>query len=154
MSTVTVQQFQTAFPAFSDSNKFPEAQVQFWLDFADQMHNADRWGGMLANGIMLYVAHHLSGDYMAMREAARGGAPGLRSNVISSEGGDNVNISFDTTSSSEEGAGHFNSTIYGKRWYALAQLHGAGPVQVGIPSGGDVMSGAWAGPPVGYLGPW
>lgn len=154
MSTVTVQQFQAAFPVFSDSNKFPEPQVQFWLDLADKVHNADRWGDVLSTGIMLYVAHHLSGDYMATKEVARGGAPGLRSGVISSEGGDNVNVSFDTTIGSEEGAGHFNTTIFGKRWFALAQLHGAGPVQVGLPSGGDVMSSAWAGPPVAWLGPW
>lgn len=144
---VTIAQFRDKLPAFEDSNKYPDSSVQFWLDVAVKMHNAERWGNMLDTGIVLYTAHHVVGDALAAMEGARGGAPGMRGGMIASESGADVSVSFDTTSASEKDAGHWNSTVYGRRWYRLSRLFGAGPVQVGAPSGGDVVFSAWAGPP-------
>lgn len=150
----TIAQFRDAFPAFADSAKFTDPTVQFWLDVAAQQHNAERWGGMLDAGIMLYAAHHVAGDYQAGREAARGGTPGQRQGMVTSESGDSVSVSFDVSGTTEQDAGHWNSTIYGRRWYRLSRLFGAGPVQVGVGSGGDAALSAWAGPPSGLYGPW
>lgn len=144
---VSMQAFREALPLFADSNKYEDWMVTFWLDVAEKVHNADRWGDLLPAGIQLYVAHHIVADYNMAREAARGGSVGMRTGVISAESGDKVSASYDVGVGSEAGAGHFNTTKWGQRWWALAQIHGAGPIQSGVPSGGDGAFGAWAGPP-------
>lgn len=150
MSTVTIQAFRETLPMFADSNTFDDPTLQFWLDLGDKLHNADRWGDLLATGIQLFAAHYISVDAVMAKEAARGAPVGLRGGAIVSESGDSVSISFDNSGTNEDGAGHWNQTVWGKRYYRLMRLVGAGPVQVGAETGGvNVSSSAWAGPPYG-----
>lgn len=150
MSIVTLDQFRAAVPAMADVYRFPDPSIQIWLDAADARMNADRWGDLYTVGACMFAAHFVSGDTLMLKEGTRGGAPGLRSGAITSESGDSVSVSFDTSGTNIDGDGHWNQTIYGKRFKELSRLVGAGPVQVGQDATGVIASAAWYGPQVGF----
>ena len=146
--TVTVASFLQGHQEFSDASTDEDAA--YYLALAGVMLSADRFGEAIDIATELFMAHHLSLEVMQRAEARRGGQPGAARGILSSASVDKVSYSYDTASVSEAGAGHWNLTIYGKRYWRLVQMFGAGPVQVGIgyaPTG----SGAWPGPTVG---PW
>lgn len=145
MPVVTVARFREVMKGtpFATSEVYEDPMVEFWLDVAEKVHDPLRWKTLLEKGICLYAAHHLVGDALANKEAERGGIGGLRSGMITSESGDSVSVSYDVSSVTEgESAGHFNSTVYGRRWYHLARLFGAGALVVGTGGG---AGNAWPG---------
>lgn len=150
--SMTIAQFRASCGgAFKDSAVYPDPDVQFWLAAAKTLLVAERWGGedsdLYKLGTQCFVAHYITVDALMTKEATMGGVGGLRAGPIASEGGDKVNVSFDMASVSEDGGGHWNQTVWGKRYYRLARMVGAGPVQVSAESGGDTVSAsAWAGP--------
>jgi hypothetical protein len=149
--TVTVASFRGHFSAFGDAGDYPAPDVDFWILVAAQLVNADRWGGMTDTAIELLVAHHLSLEFMAKREGELGNQPGVPRGMLSNGSVDKASWSYDTSAITEEGGGHYNSTIYGQRFYRLTRLFGAGPVQVdsSLPVGTSI---AWPGfnyPPFG-----
>lgn len=152
MSSVTIAAFRTKLQSFSDSNTYPDWMVQFWLDAADMFTNEQRWGDARPFGICLYVAHFISVDALMAQEVALGGVGGLRSGAISSESGDKVSVTYDLTGTAEEGGGHWNQTVWGKRYIHMARLMGMGGLQVGVPGddcgGASAFQGgaAWTGP--------
>lgn len=149
---VTASSFLENYREFSKASIYADEDVAYYLALAGLMLNADRWGPMIDIGTELFVAHHLSLETMARAEAKRGLPPGAARGALSGSSVDKVSYSYDTTSVSEADAGHWNLTIYGKRYWRLVQMHGAGPVQVGIgydPTGAS--AGAWPGP---TMGPW
>lgn len=149
MSSITIAQFRSALPMFADSGKYPDPDVQFWLDVADAqlLPRAERWANLLTLGMQMFVAHYITVDALMMAEGNMGGPMGIRSGAIASESGDKVSVSYDLTGTTEEGAGQWNQTVWGKRFWQLSQMVGAGPVQVSPESGGDnVSASAWAGP--------
>lgn len=152
MSSVTVTQFREQLPLFADSAVYDDPMIQFWLTFADGFVNADRWGPELRpQGICLFVAHFISRDAVMAREVAAGGVAGLRGGQIASEGVDGVNVSFNVSSTDLENGGHWNDTIWGKRYLQFSRLLGAGPVHIGIPSpDGNVSSYGWAAGAMGF----
>lgn len=131
--TVTAQSFRASFPEFSDLASYPSATIDFWIDVAAQMLNASRWGTLLDTGIALFVAHNMVLERQNFRATINGGVPGIQSGVIASKGVDKVNISYDTASGVEEGAGHWNLTNYGSRFVRLTRMFGAGGIQIGVP---------------------
>lgn len=144
-TVVTLAEFRTimAGTPFADSAIYEDPLVEFWLEVAEMRHNADRWKSMLKKAICLYVAHELTLDAVSARAVAAGGIGGLRNGLIQSESGDSVSVSFDVTGASEgDQAGYFNSTLYGKRWYHLMRLFGAGPLVAGTGGG---ACGLWPG---------
>ena len=56
--TVTAASFRGAYSNFSDAATFSDAEIAFNIDFALKRHNAERWGELLDNGVMLFVAWH------------------------------------------------------------------------------------------------
>lgn len=148
---VTVTDFRSAFPEFDDAVVYPDAQVQFWLSFESSMFNEGRWGDLLSKGVMLFAAHNLSLQRRNIDAAEFGGVPGSSVGVLTSKSVDKVSAGYDTSSVSEENAGQFNATTYGKQYIHLARLIGAGPVHVGLPSLNELILGgsAWAGPNLG-----
>ncbi len=141
---VTPQQFRLDFPEFTDPILYPPGQLTFWLNMAYGMLNASRWGAQLDVGAELYVAHNVAIEARAQAEAANGGIPGGQVGPINSKSVDKVSIGYDTGSGVEQGAGHWNLTVYGTRFIRLAKMFGAGPVQIGI--GVGVTGGGWTGP--------
>jgi hypothetical protein len=140
MSNVTVDAFRQALPTFGDSAVYDDPTVQFWLTFADNVVNRERWGDAADQGIMMFVAHFITRDAVMAREVAANGIGGLRGGMISSEGADGVQVSFNVTATDLENGGHWNDTIWGKRYLQFSRLFGAGPIQVGAPPAGTNVS--------------
>lgn len=143
--TATVSSFRAAFPAF-DVARFPDPQVQFYLDLASRVHNADRWGTLLDFGIYLWTAHSLTMDASS---SAAGGLPGAIRGNATSMSADGLSWSRDISSAVDPVSGHWNLTTFGIRWRDLARLIGAGPLYVGAPS----LYDAWLSG-IGWTGPW
>jgi len=145
--TVTVASFRVDFPEFADTVRFPDSGIQRWLTLAPQFHNADRWGDSFDLGVGLYTAHFVALGALNAQQAAGGGVGGVGLGMIASQGGGSLNVSFDTSSVADEGAGHWNMTTYGLQRRELIRLFGAGPLQVGAGvSGGFASAAAYAGP--------
>jgi hypothetical protein len=148
---VTVQQFRTAFPEFGNAVKYPDAQVQFYLDLAQgneaglQGFIGPRWGTKAPYGAQLFVAHNLSIEGEAQKLAAKGQNPGQVLGPIASGSVDKVSYTRSLQDILNPGAGHWNMTVYGMRYWQLMRMVGAGPVQVG-PSCGAGAVYPWAGP--------
>lgn len=150
--TLDAAQFRTDFPEFTDTTAYPDSLINFWLALAGKLLNPLRWGDMLTAGQELFIAHNIVLEARAKLAADKGGIPGASLGVQSSKSVGPVSVSYDTASALEEGAGHWNLTIYGTRYIRLARMLGAGPVQVGAGGIGPNLSsaGAWPGP---YTGP-
>ena len=157
--TVTVASFRTSFTAFSDSTKYPDGMVAFWLATAGNMLDAGRWGNLLDYGTSLFMAHYLTLAGADAQTVAFGGNPGEATGPTSNKSVDKVSIGFDTASAAEEGAGNWNMTTYGQQYIRQARIIGAGAIQVeqvvaaqGVDAfqGISLYSGAWPGPFNGY----
>lgn len=149
--TVTADSFRASFPAFQDSTTYPDPQVNMWISFATSLLNAAAWQDMLDMGTMLMVAHQISMEAVANAEAASGAQPGAAKGILTSGGAAGATFSYDASSVAAEGAGYFNLTIYGQRYWRLAMMFGAGPQQIGAdPNSSDISSSpssfAWPGP--------
>jgi len=82
--------------------------------------------------IEMWVAHQLVIEKQAVEAAQRGGDPGTRIGVVTSKSVDGVSVSFDVSSVVEEGAGYYNQTVYGQRFWRLLKAATGGPIQVGV----------------------
>lgn len=148
----TVSNFRITFPAFTDTSKFPNAQVQIFLNLYAQMVNAERWGEFTDLGIYLAVAHNLVLEAQSVKAASVGGTPGNGTGVVTAKSADKLSTSYDVNVAAEQGAGFWNQTTYGQRYWHYTQLFGMGAVQTNTP--GDqpaYASGAWYGV---YTGPF
>lgn len=150
--TVTAASFRQVFPAFADTGKYSDPMVNFWITTASGLLDPGRWGTLLDYGTQLLVAHNLVLQGADLNTAAFGGNPGVASGPVSSKGVDKVNISFDTVSAAEDGAGAYNLTVYGQQFIRQARIIGMGPVQIDAQTnqagdgGVSQYAGGWAGP--------
>jgi len=144
--TVTAATFRTTFPAFGDIVKYPDSMVGMWLSVAVKLVNAARWGTLTDFGVMLYSAHNLALEAQATAAGAHGRVPGGQVGVLSSKGADGLSAGYDVSSVTEQGAGYFNQTTYGTRFYRLSKMMGAGPLQIGTTDPAQASVAAWAGP--------
>lgn len=126
---VDEKRFRSDLPEFSDGAKYTSGSVNFWLAVAQQLNNPARWGTLLPVGIELLAAHYMLGEAQALATANAGGFPGLATGPVGSKSVSQVSISYAVQAALEDGAGSYNATIYGQRWWHLAQLIGAGPIQ-------------------------
>lgn len=143
---VTPSSLRALYPEFGDASKFPDASINAWVAQAALMHDAGRWGALLDFGVTLFVCHRTALAAQRLRAASFGGVPGQSSGIVSSKSVDKVSQSFDTTSTSEEGGGHWNLTQYGQEWLRQARIVGAGPTTVGIDTSPLDQLNAYAGP--------
>jgi len=152
MSTadLTSQAFRKAFPEFIDPNCYPEHEYAFWASLGLKLMNQCRWGDLLAEGLFLFIAHNLSLEFNAKRQAAKGQQPGQVVGPTTSASVDKVSYSRDASSAMDPKNGHWNLTIYGLRYKWLVNMVGAGPVHVGPAHPGQSMT-AWPGV---MTGPW
>ncbi len=122
--------FRTAFPAFADSAKFPDARVAFWLSVGGKRLSAERWGDLLDQGLCLFAAHNMTletaaaQDHRRDRRHERGG----RSRGLGVQGRRAaVQIQELQLGDHPLGRGRsLESTIYGQQFYELMQLVGVG----------------------------
>ena len=152
--SVTADSFRQGFAkVFLDAAIYPDEAVQFWLGIAGLMLTT-RWGSSSPTadvpptsqidwGTVLFAAHHLILEKQAGDAAARGATPGLTTGAISADSVGKVSRSYDTSAGLELEAGHWNLTIYGLRFIALAKMVGAGPITI---------NGSFCGPGIGAHG--
>jgi hypothetical protein len=120
--------------------------INLWANVAPSLIDAIQWGDLFGIGQELFIAHMLTLDGMANAEAARGGLVGYARGALASEGGDKVSVSYQG-SAMMEGAGHWNMTLFGIRYWQLMRLVGTGAIGVGPnPFAGaapGVLGGGW-----------
>lgn len=134
--------FRAIFPEFADATKWPDAQIQFWLDAAYAQLNPGRLGAQLDLAAMLYVAHNLVVSARNTQVGSGSNAlPGQTYGVMNSKSVDKVSASYDVNLTTYQGAGFWNATSYGQRLYQLFRIYGGfayapGPQKPVVPAFG------------------
>lgn len=123
-------QFRSNFPEFSDVARYPVSQLTFWSGIAEKMLDEDVWDNMYESGVMLYVAHEVTLAAQNVKVATNGGVPGGASGPMNSKTVGSVSVGYDTTQTAEKDAGWWNLTTYGKQFYRLMRMFGAGAIQL------------------------
>lgn len=121
-----VSDFRQNFPEFSSQAKYPSATIAFWYNIGDKMLNTYRWGDLRPEGLQLFTAHQIAMAVANVESAESGNIPGTENAPVASESAGGVSISFDSQSSIEVDAGHYNSTFYGRQFIRLSRIVGAG----------------------------
>ena len=125
---VDIATFRAVFPEFGDSAKYPDAQVQYYLDFAVQSLRPEAWRNLLERGTGLFVAH-----YLAMSAVSRAGTiPGRgQLGIVASKSVGPASISYDNSAiSAQADAGHWALTSYGLMYWELMRMVGTGGWQL------------------------
>ncbi len=126
---LSVQGFREAFPQF-DEELFPDARVGFFLTLAGKLLAEERWRDLWPEGCYLHAAHHLtleraatrSGDGAGGMDAAAGPVLSVKKRV----GDVSLEESRAGAATASSAAGHWSDTVYGKQYWQLAQIVGAG----------------------------
>jgi hypothetical protein len=136
-------QFRQDYPEFANVALFPDSALTYWLMVANMLVNPCVFTDTVSYTLMneLLAAHHLKLEADAARIALNGGVAGTTQGPISGKTVDKVTISFAVEAAKEDGAGSYNSTVYGQRYWHLTQLFGAGGVQLGAPGPGSLVFG-------------
>ena len=127
---MNIATFRQRFPEFSSEINYPDAQIQFWLDYSLVLLPADRWQDQIEYGTGLLTAHHLVIGRKNQLAADAGGVGGGVTGVQTSKSVDKVSASYDAGAVTIEGAGFWNMSSYGIQFYQLAQMIGAGGIQL------------------------
>lgn len=125
-----ITQFRTNFPEFADITTYPNSQITFWSGVAEKMVNQCVWDDMYETGVQLYVAHELVLARQNVMAAATGGLPGQGGGIANSKTVGSVSVGYDASTTTEKDAGWWNLTNYGKQFYRLVQIFGAGCIQL------------------------
>ena len=126
--------FRTVLPAFADPGQYSGSAITYWLGVGMARFNPLVWGTNLNEGLLYFIAHNLA---LVALGSKSGGLNG--SGIVSSKSVGPASISYDNNIGMIDGAGPYNLTIYGRQFYQLSQMVGAGGLQVspGAYSGGD-----------------
>lgn len=125
-----VSQFRQAFPEFKDATRFPDSLVQIWLTAAVLLVNPTRWMELTDIAVGLVTAHHVALATRDTKTSEVGGVPGQVAAPQSSKSVDKVSASYDTAAVAIKDGGFWNATMYGIRYLSLAQMMGAGGMQL------------------------
>lgn len=129
METLTLDAFRERFPEFTEE-AYPDEAVEYRLVIARAFFADSRWPGIAReHAVGLYAAHFLAllGSMKSGGDGSSGGASG---GLVASKSVDGVSVSYDTGSSTVQGAGHWNQTAYGRELYMLIRAFGSGGVQI------------------------
>lgn len=130
-TAVTAASFRGIYPAFASTTTYPDAQVTYWISYADRLlYDTVRWSDMRDDGIMMVVAHQLVLAARDAAAAAAGGAPGSAAGAVSSKSVGGVSVSYDTSAAVLESGGYWNLTSYGIQFWQLARIVGIGGFQL------------------------
>jgi hypothetical protein len=127
---MTVEEFRAAFPQFT-AELYPDGRVQFYLTLASKQLNPARWEELLPEGTALFVAHYLTLEKRASQSKDGAGSIEVAAGPVIAEsktvGG--VSVSKSKAGSAATGdvqAGLWNDTHFGKQFYGLVKIVGAG----------------------------
>lgn len=123
-----LEAFREAFPELN-GDVFPDAAVLLRLKIAEKFFSKTLWSDETVRDhcIGLHAAHFLllHGSRSAGGEGGAGAA-----GVVASKSVDGAAVSFDTGSVTDQGAGSWNATPYGRELWMLLRIFGAGAVQL------------------------
>lgn len=122
--------FRTAFPEFASEDDYPTVWISPLLLISTQLVSEERWADLYDYGRYLQAAHRLVLRKRQANTAEAGGTPGQSSGMLSAKSLDKASMTFDTSSTAEEGAGWWNTTTYGQEYWRLAMMFGAGGMQL------------------------
>ena len=146
--------FRLHFPEFGDDTVYQDPTVQFYLDINSAILPAYRWGSMLQLGVELMTAHMLALSARAMQSGSAGGTPGAAGGLVTSKSVSKVSVGYDVNSTAVEGAGPWNYTTYGQRFYWLMRMVGIGGYEVLSDFAGVNLSGVALGWATGVMYRW
>ncbi|MCK4883534.1 MAG: DUF4054 domain-containing protein [Candidatus Diapherotrites archaeon] len=126
----TTAQFRLDFPEFADDTKYTDSMVSFWSGLGLKLISESNFDDVYDEAISLFTAHNLAIQAGNISASAGGGAVGGLSGAIGSKSVGSASISYDTASSMEPDAGHWNTTTYGKQFISLMRLYGGGGLHV------------------------
>lgn len=122
--------FRTQFPEFADKVKYPEPMISMWSTFASAMVNQRAWGTQYTLGVSLYTAHELVMASQNVDSSKVGGSPGQQGGIAQTKTIGSVTVGYDAQTSNEKDAGYWNLSTYGKQFYRLCKIFGAGAIQL------------------------
>ena len=147
-STVTnPATFRAHFPAFADTSKYPDVQVQFQIDVCTVMCDPRVWQQLQQMGVELMTAHFLAMQQYMAQGGVAGGVPGMATGLRSSKSVSKVSVGYDQGLTGMEGWGPWNYTVYGQQYAWYAQLAGTGGYETLALSNSDALVGTvwtWA----------
>jgi hypothetical protein len=120
--------FRQKYPEFDDPVIFSDDVIAIWDEVAAGLVNAQRWKTLTQYGRELVIAHHLRIAQQDADDAEIGAQPGKVVGVQTAKAVDKVSSSYDVSRVTHEGAGFWNQTNYGVRYWQLARMMGAGPL--------------------------
>ncbi|MDU5474016.1 MULTISPECIES: DUF4054 domain-containing protein [unclassified Pantoea] len=125
------EQFRTDFPEFSDTTRYPDPSVDFYLGMADTLLNQDVHGDKFVYLAELFTAHYveLRGRALAV-VGAGGGVNSAGGGVMTSKSVDKVSASYDVSGIINPDAGFWNSTAYGREFFWWWSMFGTGGRQL------------------------
>lgn len=133
---ISVAGFRESFPQFAEA-LFPDGRVAFHLSLAGKAMSEEKWEDLYEEGICLYAAHHLTLEAAAMKAADGTGGMDAAAGPVTSQTKTVGSVSKSETrggaaasGSANVNAGHWNDTVYGKQWWQLAMMVGAGAAHV------------------------
>lgn len=169
---ITVNSFRVDLPEFASAPDYPSTLINYYIVLGGLLVSQRRFGPPGATvtnppnniydmALEMFVAHNVVLEAKAQRAALAGGIPGDSTGAISGKSTGPISVSYDNSASLDPEAGHWNDTEYGKRFWKLVRMFGAGPVQLGY---GGLYCGptfnntplngpAWPGPIFLPLGP-
>lgn len=151
--TVTAASFRVAFPVFASEKTYASSTIEFWSGVGVLMVNADRWGALTDLGVMLYTAHNITLELMAAKGGINGAPGGRATGPVTSKSVDKVSVAYAAQLAASDGAGQYNLTMYGQRYWQLLQMMGMGGLQSNTPGQGpgwNAFAGAYPGPLPGF----
>lgn len=122
--------FRASFPEFADKTVYPDTQVSFWAGLAELLVRQCVWKNCYTQGVMLYVAHEITLAAQNAKAGKIGGVPGSQGGIANNKTVGSVTVGYDSASTSEKDAGWWNLTNYGKQFYRLMKIFGAGCIQL------------------------
>lgn len=122
--------FRAAFPEFTNTTKYPDAQLTFWSAFAEAQLPLCVWKDTKPFAVYLYTAHEITMAYQNVQSSTSGGTPGVQGGIANTKTVGSVTVGYDQTLNSEKDAGWWNNTNYGKQLYRLIKIFGAGAIQL------------------------
>jgi hypothetical protein len=145
---VTYFTFVATFPEFKDPSTYLQATIDEWIHLAYEQLDPHRFGRVMHLAVKLWVAHQVTLSAREVRAANAGQIVGEVRGPVTGKSVGKASISY-STETSIDGAGYWNSTTYGQRFFAMMRSFGGGPFYV---RGRGRSFGPGFRPPFGVLG--
>lgn len=125
-----VEKFRASFPEFNDTVKYPDATIDFWAELGTLLVRPCIWNNSWQQGMSLYIAHQITLAMQNQQASRVGGAPGQQGGIANTKTVGSATIGYDATTVTEKDGGFWNLTNYGKQFYRLVKIFGAGAIQL------------------------